>query len=91
MGLTVDELLDKMTSTELAEWMAFYCVEPFGDEWKQTGLLCSMVGNAAGGKRGGRQFTYRDFLPVKPIYQVVRQTGKQMLAIFRTMATVKGK
>lgn len=30
--MTVAELGDRMSSRELSEWMAFYQIEPFGDE-----------------------------------------------------------
>lgn len=30
--MTVAELLDRMSSREFSEWMAFYEIEPFGDE-----------------------------------------------------------
>lgn len=30
--MTVAELLDRMSSKEFAEWMAYYLVEPFGEE-----------------------------------------------------------
>jgi len=30
--MTVSELGDRMSSRELSEWMAFYQIEPFGDE-----------------------------------------------------------
>jgi len=31
LGMTVAELLQRMSSHELSEWMAFYKTEPFGD------------------------------------------------------------
>lgn len=30
LGMTVDELLDRMSSRELTEWMIYYEMEPFG-------------------------------------------------------------
>lgn len=94
--MTVENLLDGMTAAEFTDWQAFYRVEPFGDEWRQTGEICAMVGNAAGGKRNGGSFTPRDFLPIKPllkhIYAGCKQTGAQMLAAFKLLAVAtKGK
>lgn len=82
-----------MTAPELAEWRAFYVVEPFGEEWRQTGEVAAMIGNAAGGKRNGGSFSFRDFLPVKPLLKhMARQSSAQMLAMFRMIATtIKGK
>lgn len=32
LGMTVKELLQRMDSRELSEWMAYYNIEPFGEE-----------------------------------------------------------
>jgi hypothetical protein len=82
--MTVEELLDRISSAELSEWVAYYRSEPFGNDWQQTSYLCAMVGNGAGGKKNGGTFKPADFLPVKPLKR--RQTGEQMLAIFRILA-----
>lgn len=88
--MTVEGMLAQMSAAELAEWLAFYRIEPFGEPWRQTGEVCAMIGNANGGKRGGGKFSFHDFLPIRPLirhtFGAVRQTGKQMLAIFRSMA-----
>lgn len=88
--MTVEELLTRMSAAELAEWQAYYVCEPFGEDWKQTSYLCSMVGNAAGGHRRGK-FEPEDFLPVKPtIAQTAkRQSSDEMLAIFKQLAGKK--
>jgi hypothetical protein len=65
--------------------MAAYRHEPFGNDWQQTSYICAMVGNGAGGKKNGGTFKPQDFLPVKPPQK--RQTGEQMLAIFRILAS----
>lgn len=79
-----------MSAAELAEWQAYYTLEPFGEAWKQTSYVCSMVGNAAGGKRGGKPWTPDEFLPVKRRKQEPkRQTPEEMLSIFRMMAKRK--
>lgn len=40
-------MLDEMPTELLDEWMAFYRLEPFGEEWLQTSYLCSIVLNLA--------------------------------------------
>lgn len=48
-GMTVSELLARVSSRELTEWMAFYKLEPFGaaeDEY-HTAMVVSMVANTA--------------------------------------------
>jgi len=84
--MTVEQLLDGISAAELAEWQAYYRFEPFGDEWQQTSYLCAMTGNAAGGKKGGGRFKPQDFMPANPPIRRARQTGEQMLSIFRLIA-----
>jgi len=68
--------------------MAYYRFEPFGEDWKQTSYVCSMLGNTAGGKKGGGRFTPEDFLPAKrPTAKPVRQSPEEMLTIFRAIAS----
>lgn len=92
--MTVEAMLGQMSASELSEWLAFYRVEPFGEPWRATGEVCAMIGNANGGKRGGGKFSFHDFLPIRPLIRhtvsAMRQTGAQMLAIFRSLA-VPGK
>ena len=48
-GMTVNELLERVSSRELSEWMAFYGLEPWGsqeDEYRAA-LVTSMVANTA--------------------------------------------
>lgn len=62
MGCTVRELLSRMDSRELAEWMAYYSVEPFGDTAAdvRNALLCSLLANIWRGK-GQRVYRIGDF------------------------------
>ena len=40
-------MLDEMPAELLDEWMAFYKLEPFGEDWLQVSYLCSIVLNLA--------------------------------------------
>lgn len=64
-----DLLLEKLTPVQFDEWMAYSLVEPFGEEWRQTGEQCAATLNAQGGKKGGGLFTAYDFgfLPKEPV------------------------
>ena len=84
--MTVERLLNEISAAELSEWAAYYRFEPFGDEWQQTSYICAMTGNAAGGRKGGGKFKPQDFMPVKQPIRRARQTGEQMLSIFRMLA-----
>lgn len=41
----VDQMLDEMSPEQMNEWIAYYYTEPWGEEWLQTSLLCSIVAN----------------------------------------------
>ena len=46
LGMTVAELGQRMSSTELSEWALYFELEPFGcdDEWR-AGMLASTIAN----------------------------------------------
>ncbi len=50
--MTGEELGEKLSAYELAEWRAYYDLEPFGDVRAdyRTGLLASLVANMFKGK-----------------------------------------
>jgi len=64
LGLPVRELLARMGSDELTEWMAFYQLEPFGDFRAdlRSAIVASTLANAHGSKEG-KPFTPEDFMP----------------------------
>lgn len=63
--MTVAELLDRMSSREFSEWMAFDQIEPFGDDWRQTGLLASLTANTnRDPKKRKHPYEIEDFMPV---------------------------
>lgn len=39
-------MLDEMTPEQLDEWIAFYSLEPWGDEWRQACLIAAEAANA---------------------------------------------
>lgn len=50
--MPVGELLARMSGREIAEWMAYYRIEPWGEERGdlRSGVLASIVCNALRGK-----------------------------------------
>jgi len=62
--MTVGELLDRISSRELSEWMAFFGLEPFGEERAdlRAGIVASTVANVNRGK-GKRAFKPQEFMP----------------------------
>jgi hypothetical protein len=43
-------MLERITSEQFAEWVAFYRCEPFGERWLQTSYVCSMINNVVASK-----------------------------------------
>jgi hypothetical protein len=43
-------LLETIDAAELAEWEAFWLIEPFGDEWRQISRLATALCTAWGCK-----------------------------------------
>jgi len=82
LKMTVRELLDRMDSAELTEWMAYALLEPLPDPWQQSGILCALLANLWSSK--GR-FRPEDFIP-RPRAAAPRQTADQQWAIMRGFA-----
>ena len=62
--MTVSELLNRISSREITEWMAFGQLEPFGAEIGFLGhaITASIVANVNRGK-GQKAYTAADFMP----------------------------
>jgi hypothetical protein len=62
--MTVAELEERMTSKEFSEWMAYFAIEPFGEDRAdlRMGILASVMANLWG-KRKGRAWRPQDFIP----------------------------
>ena len=64
--------------------MAFYMLEPFGQEWLQSGTVAAVALQPHVKK--GHKCKPTDFLPVAPPESPdPEQTGEEMLAIFKMM------
>ncbi len=81
--MTVRELLQRMDSAELTEWIAYLSIEPIGDERSDihSALLAAVMANAWSRKR----WSPKDFLPQWWGRRV--QTEEEVKAIMRSMAS----
>lgn len=61
--MTVEDLSGRMSSRELAEWMAYDRIEPFGDERAdlRSAIVASTFANIHA--RKGKSFAPVDFMP----------------------------
>jgi len=50
LGRSHAELLATVDAAELAEWEAFWLIEPFGDEWRQAARIATSMCTAWGCK-----------------------------------------
>lgn len=83
--MTVAELEDRMTSAELAEWMALDMYhEPIPSPWRQTGVLASAALAPYCGK--GRRPKPEDFMPRARL----AQSPEDMAAELRKLQTLTG-
>lgn len=82
--MTVQELLARISSRELAEWAAYFKLEPFGEERAdvRAALVAATVANTARNpKKRRRPFTAQDFMPRFELKQERRQTWQEQLRI----------
>ncbi len=66
LGATVGELLGRMTSFEFSYWLAFYGLQPWGDERAdlRSGIVAATVANCnRDPKQRPQPFSPLDFMP----------------------------
>ena len=89
--MTVRELLQRVDSAELTEWMAWYRLNPCGEEviCAQIALAVAAYANAQV-KKGGKQFQVSDFYIVDKMKPKRRQTELAMKDYCRNMVKMMG-
>jgi len=57
-------MLKELSSAQIAEWIAYYNVEPFGftTDWLRTGVVAAMIANV-NRKKGAKPAMPEDFVP----------------------------
>ena len=66
LGIPRDEMLGRMSSREVTEWMAYASVEPFGEDRGdlRAALICSVIANAnRDPKKKADPYQPIDFMP----------------------------
>lgn len=80
----------EIDSAEFAEWIVYWHLEPFGDEWERTGLLASLMANLWGKDKT----TVADWMP-KRRWKVQEQSQEDVAMnvdhFFRMMAKSRGR
>ena len=82
-----------MTSEQMNEWVAYYQVEPFGDQWLQTGTLAAVIYNTLANiaaSFGGQKLQRKDmreptdFMPIETNTRRKGNTVAEQMAVIRT-------
>lgn len=66
LGCTIRELEARMDSREFSEWMAYYSIEPWGEDRAdlRTGILASLTANI-NRKKNAKPYSPVDFMPYR--------------------------
>lgn len=81
-------MLAEMTSTQVAEWMAFFQLEPWGahEEDRRTATVAATVANTVPRKRGAKPYKPEQFMPKRE--PAKRQSVKDQMQMARAMAAM---
>ena len=74
-----------MDAKEFGEWIAFHNIEPFDDDWRQTGMIAAATQNIWRTK--GKPLEPEDFMPIKKQHREV--DAAQQHARFKVNMTKK--
>lgn len=74
LGRTVAELEETLSSRELSEWIAFYAMEPFGEQRAdlRSAIIAATVANCH--RVSGTAFQPADFMPYETRKKDVRES-----------------
>lgn len=83
MGIPVAELLCRIDSQELTEWMAYYRIEPFGHRMDHfmTASHMALAANLTTGKKA-KKYIPDDFLPSRKVRQTWMDMKKMLQEAF---------
>lgn len=89
--MTVAELLSRVSSAELTEWMAFYRLEPWGSEvedWR-FGMVASVIANVnRDPKQRRKPFDPPDFMPKRgPSQEKREQSPDEIMRVLQMWQT----
>ena len=56
-----DWLCDLLTPEQMNEWWEYYKLDPFGDDWERTAVMCATIANVSGNLK--KALSVDDFMP----------------------------
>ena len=87
LGMTVRELLARIDSHELSEWIEYYKTDPFGNARSdlQSGIIAATIANVNRGKNT-QSYQPSDFMPLQ---EKPKQEESDMQEVMNIMARGK--
>jgi len=87
LGKTVAEI-EQIGSRELTEWIAYYGIDPFGNDREdlRMGIVASTMANTVA--RRGRALVPKDFIPE---FKKPAQTGEEIVATMNQFASAHNR
>ena len=84
LGMTVRELLARIDSHELSEWIEYYKIDPFGNARSdlQSGIVAATIANANRAKNT-QSYQPMDFMPLQ---EKPKQEESDMQEVMNKMA-----
>jgi hypothetical protein len=79
-------MLARIPAKTFLEWMAFWKLEPFGDQWRQNARICTVLQHINAGK--GRKLNEEEFMPGHS--QSQQKTPKELGDFLRAIANKPG-
>lgn len=89
--MTVKEMLERIDSHELAEWVAFNSTDPIDLRWRTDlagGVVASTIANVNRTK-SSKTFNPTDFMPMQQKPEPKQQSDEEMKDIMKQMAGLK--
>ena len=83
----VDEMAAEIPMPVLWRWFAYWRIEPFGDEWRRSGRLASIVAAASGVRNAGD--LEDKFMPGGGKFRDMNQTEIEMLQELRKIDALR--
>lgn len=91
LGMTREELLDRMDSAEYELWHYRFFDSPFGDESRLLAAIAANILNAAPFRaKDAPVFEPADFLPKRPVTEAARQTIEAQKEMAKALAMALG-
>lgn len=88
--MSVKKAQREIDSAEFTYWMAYYGIEPWGDDWLQTGLIVSKIHNCVPGRKRTQMLKPSDVIPIT-YKRMERQTSDEIRGVMMQFASAHNR